>query len=67
MHWVSVVGVVNEIIVIIITINTYLMPTSVFRTENNRSRRFIFGETGHRSKLCPSVAKKDGAFLGEKD
>ena len=23
------------------------MPPSVFRTKNNRSRRFMFGETGH--------------------
>ena len=38
------------------------MPTSVFSTENKRSRWFIFSETGHRLKLCPSVAKKDASI-----
>ena len=29
------------------------MPPSVFRTKNNRGRRFIFGETGHWSSVDP--------------
>ena len=31
------------------------MLPSVFRTKNNRSRRFIFGETGHRTLIMDSV------------
>ena len=34
------------------------MPPSVFRAKNNRGRRFIFGETGHRtvfSNMCFAV------------
>ena len=30
---------------------SFWMPPSVFRTKNNRGRRFIFGETGHWSSL----------------
>ena len=31
------------------------MQQSVFRTKNNRSRRFIFGETGHSTILSQHV------------
>ena len=34
----------------IIFLVNFWMPVSFFRTKNNRSRRLIFGETGHRYK-----------------
>ena len=46
------------------------MPPSVFRTKNNRGRRFIFGELGHRNMfLKKSLAKVEslGVRVGEVD